>query len=256
MWFRRRLPLRAAAVFFAALALPTALLVMPANTALAQGELAVRWSACGSDGFIDFVQNCTSNFTERRIVFSFTPEDSIMQATGWSIVFDVASDADTLPPWWQTQPGGCRPGQFVSEMPSGFEGNCTDVWSAAGSGLVQSIIYPRDNDPRKLRVILGIAVPAVSSFTLEASVPYLGAVLGLRFAGTTSGTCPGCSAPVCMVFNSVEITRAPGAQGPAPTPLVTPSPAYGNMITSGGGTACAIVPVVNRTWGGIKALYR
>lgn len=254
MLFRRRLPLRAAAVFFTALSL--LLLLLPMYTAFAQGELVVRWSACESDGFINFDQNCTSNFTERRILFSFTPADTITDVTGWSIVFDVASDADTLPPWWQTQPGGCRPGQFVSELPNGFEGNCIDAWSSAGSGLVQSIIYPRDNDPRKLRVILGIAVPASSAFTLASSESYLGAVLGLRFAGTTSGTCPGCPAPVCMVFNSVEVTRVPGAQGPAPTPLVTPSLAYGNMITSGGGTACAIVPVVNRTWGGIKALYR
>lgn len=228
----------------------------PSPSHAAGGELAVRWNACTADGAVDIVQTCTSNVLERHINFSFVPFDSVTQVVGWSVVFDLASDADTLPPWWQTQPGGCRAGQFVAVAPTGFEGDCADLYSAAGSGLVQSVIYPRDGSVRKLRVVLGVSVPPADAFTLEPGLPYLAGVLGLRFANTTSGNCPGCSAPVCMVFNSLEIVRLPGAPGGDPAAFVTPSPTYGNSISSGGGTACNLVPAVNRTWGSIKALYR
>lgn len=228
----------------------------PESAHAAGGELAVRWNACSGDGALDVVQTCTSNVLERHINFSFVPFDSVTQVVGWSIVFDLASDADTLPTWWQTQPGGCRAGQFVAITPAAFEGDCLDLYSAAGSGLVQSVIYPRDGSPRKLRVVLGVSVPPGDAFTLEPNVPYLAGVLGVRFANTTSGTCPGCSAPVCMVFNSLEIVRLPGAPGGDPAAFVTPSPTWGNSISSGGGTACNLVPVVNRSWGSIKSLYR
>lgn len=233
-----------------------ALAVFPPPAAHAQGEIALRWTACAPEGSLNFVQNCTSDMIERRIVFSFFPGVDATHVVGWSLVLDVASDATSLPAWWQVQPGGCRAGQLDAVLPGGLEGFCTDMWSAAGAGVVQSVIYPRNADPRQMRLILAVGVPAGAAFALTAGEPYLAGELALRFAGTTSGTCPGCDAGVCLVFNSAEIVRLPGAPGAGPTPFVTPSPLYGNQITSGGGTACALVPVVNRTWGHIKTLYR
>lgn len=229
--------------------------------ARAQGELAARWSACAPAGpaGLDPAPFCLTDFSERRLVLSIAPAAEITQVVGWSLVLDLASDALTLPPWWQVQVGGCRyttPNQFVAAMPSGLE-ECTDPWSASGSAIVQSLLYPRPGgDANQLRVILGVGVSAPDAFTLSAGETYLAGILAIRFAKTTSGECPGCVSPACFVFNSAEIQRVPGAPGAPPAPFVTPSPAYGNWAVWGGGTSCEAVPVAARTWGQIKTLYR
>lgn len=236
------------------------LLLAPAGAA-AQGELSARWGACGASGTgnSDPSPVCQGDFGERRLVLSIVPPSEIAQVVGWTLVLDLASDAATLPPWWQVQPGGCRstvPGQFVAVTPAGGE-DCLDPWSATGSALVQSLLYPRPGgDARQLRVILGVGVSAPDAFTLEAGGQYLAGILAIRFAGTTSGDCPGCAAPVCFVLNSAEIRRVPGAPGGDPPPLVDGGPTNGNQATWAGGIGCASVPARARTWGQIKNLYR
>jgi len=123
---------------------------------------------------------------------------------------------------------------------------------------VQSLIYPRPGgDASQLRVIISVAVPAASAFTLVHGQSYLAAVMGLHYANTAGAlACAGCSTPACFVFNSAEITRLPGAQGTPPQPFVTPSPGVGNQALWNTGASCAPVPVRNRTWGQIKAIYR
>lgn len=239
-----------------------ALLAPPAAApARAQGDLAARWSACAPGGPVNLEPGpyCQTDFSERRLVLSIVPAAGITDVVGWTLVLDLASDADPLPPWWQVQLGGCRyttQNQFVAAMPTGLE-ECTDAWSTTGSAVVQSLLYPRPGgDARQLRVILGVGVSAPDAFTLSPGETYLAGILAIRFAKTTSGECPGCTAPVCFVFNSAEIQRVPGAPGPAPEPFVTPSPAFGNQATWGGGTACEAVPVAARSWGQIKTLYR
>lgn len=236
------------------------LLLSPAG-ASAQGELSARWGACGASGTqnSDPTLICQGDFGERRLVLSFVPQSAVTQVVGWTLVLDLASDAATLPPWWQVQPGGCRytvPNQFVAATPLGSE-DCLDPWSAIGSALVQSLLYPRPGgDGRQLRVILGAGVAAPDAFTLEAGGQYLAGILAIRFSGTTAGTCPGCTAPVCFVFNSAEIHRVPGAPGGDPLPFVDGGPLHGNQATWAGGIGCASVPARARTWGQIKSLYR
>lgn len=236
------------------------LLLAPAGAA-AQGELSARWGACGTSGTAnsDPALICQGDFGERRLVLSFVPQAEVTQVVGWTLVLDLASDAATLPSWWQVQFGGCRytvPSQFVAVTPLGGE-DCLDPWSATGSALVQSLIYPRPGgDGRQLRVILGVGVAAPDAFTLEPGGQYLAGILAIRFAGTTSNTCPGCAAPVCFVFNSAEIHRTPGAPGGDPAPFVGSSTTNGNQATWAGGIGCASVPARTRTWGQIKNLYR
>jgi hypothetical protein len=67
-----------------------------------------------------------------------------------------------------------------------------------------------------------------------------------------SGACAGCSTGACIVLNSVELVRLPGAIGGNVT-LTTPG---SNFATWQAGAACVTVPVRNRTWGQVKALYR
>lgn len=218
----------------------------------------MRWSDCTSGGVVNVVPSCQFNSGERRMVLSMVPGADVGAVVGWTLVVDLASDAATLPDWWQVQPSGCRAGQIVAGTPTGTEGGCVDAWSSAGASVVQSILYPRPGgDARQLRLILGVGVPAGDAFALTAGETYLAGILAIHFARTVPpGECAGCTEPVCIVFNSAEIVRSPGAPGESPQPYVTASPEFGNQITWGDGTACAAVPTRNRTWGQVKALYR
>ncbi len=232
----------------------TLLLALPAA---AQGELSLRWSGCDENGTPNIVPECQFNIGERRLVMSIAPGADVADVVGWRLVLDYVSDVSPLPDWWQVQPGGCRQGQIAAAMPTGFEGDCADVWSATGSAVAQSYLYPRTGgDASQLRIIVGVGVPDANAFTLQAGQNYLAGILSLFFARTTTGECPGCETPVCFVFNSAEIVLRASAAGPPPGPFVTPSPAIGNSCTWGSGSSCLAVPVRGRTWGQIKALYR
>lgn len=240
-----------------ATALLVSFAVLPPSAARAQGELAMRWSLCAPDGGQTQQPACEFNIGERRLVMTFVPGVAVTDVVGWTLVVDLVSDVTPLPPWWQVQPGGCRPGQMVAGMPSGFEGDCIAPWAANGSAVAQSFLYPRPGgDANQLRVVLGVGVPADQPFSLEAGQKYLAGILVLLFGSTTGEQCPGCSSPVCLVFNSTEIQRLPGAPGPGPGRFETPAPGLGNFCTWGGGTSCTQVPARSRTWGQIKSLYR
>ncbi len=229
-----------------------------AGPARAQGDIAMRWNACWPAGSTQRVSTCTGNAGDAQMMLSFTPQVDIPQSVGWVIVVDLAVDADPMPSWWQLQPGGCRDGQLHLAAPTGSEGACLDAWSANGAALIQGVIYPRPGgDTRQLRMIVSVTLPAPDAFTLLAGQAYLASIVGIRFALTAGiGACEGCLTPACLVFNSAEIQRLPGAPDPQPQVLVTPSGGSGNQVTWNSGTSCNIVPVRARTWGQIKALYR
>ena len=228
------------------------------RTAAAQGSIALRWNACDSLGDQQIAPVCGVNDGESRLVLTLRPDTSVTQVVGWALVLDVVTTTKPMPSWWMLQPGGCRQGQLVADLPNGTEGSCADSWSALGGALVQSVIYPRPGgDTSQLRVVVGVSVPLANAVTLAANTPSLAAVLGLRYANTAgTGACTGCSTPACLVFNSAELVRAPGAPGNASVWLVTPLAGIGSQALWGAGANCTAVPVRNRTWGSIKALYR
>lgn len=227
-----------------------------AGTAAAQGQLAMRWTVCSPDGPANTTTSCQSDVETRDLVLSFVPDARVTDVVGWRLVLDYVSDAPVLPAWWQVQGGGCRDGQIAAIAPTTQAGGCEDPWSASGSSIVQSVFYPRPGgDGAQLRLVAVAGVPAVDAFALEAGTPYLATVLQVHFAHTVTGTCPGCSTPVCFVFNSAELVRLQGAGGIDPGPLVDPSP-DGNQCTWMGGASCTPVPARGRTWGQLKALYR
>jgi hypothetical protein len=75
----------------------------------------------------------------------------------------------------------------------------------------------------------------------------------LSDAGTSP--CAGCGVGACLVLNSVELVRLPGAPGGDAT-LTQPAEAGSNFANWQSGAACVAVPARNRSWGQIKSLYR
>lgn len=240
-------------------ALLASLLALPlvASTGMAQGEVALSWSDCPPSGGTSAQPNCQFDIGERRLYLGFVPGVDVTDVVGWTLVLDLASNSATLPAWWQVQPGGCRDGQLSAVMPTGFELGCIDAWSATGSVVIQSFLYPRPGgDGRQLRLVVGVGVPAGQAFTLAAGESYLAGSIAIHYAKTTlPGGCEGCTEPVCFVFNSAEIVRHPGAAGEGPQPFVTPLAGAGNQATWGAAAECSTVPARARTWGQIKSLY-
>jgi hypothetical protein len=222
----------------------------------AQGDVAIRWSACEGAGALNLQGSCGSNAAVDRLVLSIRPQADLSQVVGWALVVDIAVDANPIPSWWELQAGGCRAGQLIAGTPNGSEGPCTDAWSANGSAAVQSILYPRPGgDGSQLRLIVGMSVPSPAAFAMTAGQSYLAAVVELRHANTAGvGSCPGCSTAACLVFNSAEVEQLPDPG--SPLRFVTPLLGIGNQITWYQGMSCASVPVRSRTWGQLKALYR
>jgi hypothetical protein len=75
-----------------------------------------------------------------------------------------------------------------------------------------------------------------------------------NFNTTGGGGCAGCSQPVCIVLNSIDIMTTQSVF----TTLTSPSSPGSNFATWQGGTGanCQSVPVKQATWGAVKALYR
>lgn len=88
--------------------------------------------------------------------------------------------------------------------------------------------------------------------TLEVGGSYLVFSLGFRNANRRS--CFGCAQKFAWVWNRAVIESDDGAP-----PLEISGPGLGSdCATINGATAatCVAAPVLNRTWGGLKALYR
>lgn len=179
------------------------------------------------------------------------PIDSVI---AMEFVVDVIVAGSELPPWWRIGLEPCRPlGWSIDVVPAA---SALDPWDGGGVGgsLAWTPGQPFGH-PAHGRLIGATAVLPGSQRALSAGVPYsVGRILLMPDA---VGTCPGCSLPACLVFNSLLIRRMPGAS-PEEVLLVTPESAGENQALwqGGQGSDCRAVPVRRRTWTDIKMLYR
>lgn len=102
---------------------------------------------------------------------------------------------------------------------------------------------------------MALAVPPDSLMDLQADTEYFSFNLVIDHAKTVgAGACGGCAGSVCLLFQTINIT----------TPVLANNIFIGNATTPGSnmahwqgtGADCNLVPVKNRTWGEVKALYR
>jgi hypothetical protein len=128
---------------------------------------------------------------------------------------------------------------------------CTDKWAGSAIG---GIVYQMTNVPKQARLKCVMAVPPDLNFALVPNVEYYSFKLNLNSTKTVgTGACSGCSVPVCLVLNSIEVNR----QVPSVDELVT-NPATRAFATWQGGipNCYAATPAKRSTWGAVKSLYR
>lgn len=226
----------------------------------------LRWDHCfGDGGALNKNFACDTNAGSNVLVGSFTPAWDIGNVSGLEIVIYLAADAASLPAWWQFKNAGtCRQASLTmnATLPSSAA-NCTD-W---GQGLEAGGLAAYNIGalgPNTVRILAAFAVAPQNLQYLNGLQEYFGFSMPINHAKTVgTGSCSGCSTPVCIVFNQIRMT----------TPVLTndrvlmgPSNFTDSHYATwqGGGnpssffaTGCpAATPVKRSTWSSIKSLYR
>ena len=236
----------------------TALLMLAATMAHA-GGLNMSWGACTEDGGAankNFA--CTSNSGSNVLVCSFEPTLTNNGTTnGNAVIVDLQSASDPLPAWWNVNGAGsaCRGNVVtVNSTISPSAVNCFDEFSGGETIGLGGYFITATN---KARIKIAGAVPQTNLASTQPGYQYFACNLVISNAKTVpTSTCGGCSTPVCIVLNMIQVTAGGGALDEN---IV--NPLTRNYVTWQGGAGItggcpAAVPTKNTTWGAVKSLYR
>jgi hypothetical protein len=247
------------------------LLLVPARALAAQG-MNLAWVHCMGDGG---VQNqsfaCNTNTGAHIMHGSFVLGSDFPNVIATEIILQLAADSPALPAWWQLKnPGSCRQPYLAGVfLPDPLNVVCVD-WSngqmVGGIGAYCTVTFPcaAPVPSPNAAVIKAInAVAQSSAMTLTAGVEYYDFSLSISNGKTVgSGACDGCTTPVCIVLNSINVVDIGNLH---PRKLTTGTVPGSNFVTwQGGGSpnvggviGCpAATPTQRSTWGSVKSLYR
>jgi len=256
----RRSALTAAALTLLALSLA------PGRAQAAQG-ISLAWNHCLSEG--TGVQNktfaCDTNIGSNTMVGTFQLNTNMNQMIGAEIVLQLASAGASLPAWWDLYNAGtCRPTALsVNSLADPGDVSCPD-WSSGqmfvGIGAYcgstgTCVDHPLNANTVRIKLVEAVAQQFAT--TLIGGQEYFVFNLDIQNSKTVgTGACAGCSTPVCIVLNSIDVVAAGNIEH---RKLTTASSPGGNYVTwqGGAGTNCpAATPTRNSTWGSVKSLYR
>ena len=236
--------------------LSCALLLATATAASAAG-VNLAWNNCVADGGVqNLTFACNTNTGNRGIVGSFVVDGDIPIVNGNELVVDLQSASAALPDWWQfTTAGVCR--QTALSIAAHNGASCPDMFEGQASMNIAAYQLAKHGLANEARILCVNAVQAAAVVTLFAGQEYGIAKWTITNSKTVgSPSCTGCTVPVCIVFNSANITTDAGLNDTKLTAAANPG---SNFISwqGGAGTNCpAAVPTKNATWGSVKSLYR
>jgi hypothetical protein len=193
------------------------------------------------------------------------------------IVVDLTTTGPALPAWWQFRNAGtCRQTSLGMgpTLPPGTA-NCLDWGNGqAVSGIAAYTLGVAGPATARLTAAAAVAVESVA--TLAAGTEYFVTQFTINHAKTVgTGACAGCSEPVCIVFNSLNVVTLDnvanqnlllGANGTnsqfvhwqgasvqglhlsCPSPFRPCELVYSCVL--------AATPTRTSTWGAVKSLYR
>ena len=239
-----------------------------ASSALAAPGVSLRWTACSGEGtgLNNKTFACASNAGTNLLVTSFELPSDLAQVSGNELVLDFLSQSATLPAWWDMKnAGSCRQTSLTFNTVADVNNTVCVDWGLGGtSGGIGS--YTTGTPPsmgtidpslsaQHRRCVIALAVPPTALQDLVAGTEYFACNLlvnNLKSVGT--GSCAGCTEPICIVFNSCNVTTPVLANNIL---IGNASSAGSNIVTwQGTGPDCQLVPTKNKTWGQVKALYR
>lgn len=223
-----------------------------AACAHAQGGVNLTWNSCVGPTAATFA--CNTNTGSSFFLFgSFVAPDGVTQMSANEIVVDVQTFSPTFPSWWEFKnTGACRQNalSISFDATTDVSGVCADYWQGQAAGGIAAY---QTTAPNRRRILAVGAVPPSSLGPLEAGTEYFSFRLAINRSATTgTGSCTGCTVPVCIGLTSIKLTQPVGVGD-----FILSYPASNNCVTWNGGVPnCCWVPTVKRTWGSVKALYR
>ena len=247
------------------------LLAMSATIASASG-VGLRWDACLSDGgSVNKAFACNVNTGSNTLVGTFMLDAAgLAQTSGNEVVIDIASASNPLPAWWQTKTGFCRAATSLGMnfVISGSAANCVD-WALGGSAGGIGAYNIGARGANTARIVAALAVPPTSLQDLVGGQEYFSFNILINHLKTVgAGSCAGCTDPVCIVFNSINLTtpilanniKLTGASNGTDGNYCTWQGGAGVVVNpypgGAGGSGCPqATPTRNATWGQVKALY-
>ncbi len=234
----------------------TAMLALSVSIASAAG-INLAFTDCGAAGNPSATFDCASNsgvpFT---MVASFVPPAGVDQFLGLNSQIDISSSTASLPDWWAHGTGQCRgtSGMTVSFDFTSGPFTCVDFFGGAAAGG-----FAYDNafgGPNRARLRVTCAVPIDNRGPVDASTEYYAYKVNLqRSKSATPGNCAGCSTPMCIVLNEIQLFQPPDQ---ANDPSIT-NPGNSNYVTWQASSVpnCPLsTPTHNSSWGQVKSLYR
>ena len=256
-----------------------ALLALSAPLAMAQdyGNLDLAWNACpavaGSAPTTSFACNDPAGI--HLLYGRFNVNTALTNIVAMDFALEVSVDAQSLPSFWQMEPGDCNYGSIVLSgvkpaTACGTATNPTATWTDSpivGWGWLDSGHGFPPPGPHNAR-FLGSVVRPSTGINLAVGVNYHG--FGLTILEDQSdlipapgtGPCGGCAAPTIWVWNSARLTQAssPSGGGSEAALFVLEGPGtFGNVATTNCNldpAFCGVDRAHTKTWGQIKALYR
>lgn len=241
------------------------LLALTATIASAAG-LNLRWQNCYGTNPATQNRNfaCNSNTAPANLLEgSFVLPRDVPQVSAAEIVVDLASASPTLPDWWQFKNiGVCRATSLT--IAAHDEAACPD-WALGLASMNIAAYQLGKYGPNSARILCVNAVDPTALQDLFIDVEYASFQLSINNAKTVgTPSCAGCLVPVCIVFNSCNMTTA----GNLNNTLVvgsTDAAHTSNYATWQGGAGVSsplgqgcpqATPTKNATWGSVKSLYR
>jgi len=248
--------------------------------------MSLAWDQCLSEGGTHHKYfACDTNARYEVLVGSFVPQQPMADFMGLVAVVDgQTADQVSLPDWWQLyNAGSCRQTALSCSFDflSSPNVSCTDPWQGqAGGGVAAyyTAAYPPPSplpptSSRALQIKVGGAL--ASPVPLPAGTEYYAFRLTLSHAKSKGvDACTGCTVGLCLLLDKITLYPQSGPTVTLYADHVQPSDPYAGteMATwecadgraygsEGFNFACVAVqncsvPVRNRTWGSIKALYR
>jgi hypothetical protein len=236
-------------------------LALTAGVAWAQPSPGVNlsWNDCTASLWtnLSMSSTCSSNSeTTRNLYGTFVlPPGGISALTGNDIVLDIFPCASTLPCWWNFTLAPRNVGyemKFDAVCPDAAGVGIFDYWSSIpggpSGGAAAKIIA---GIPQRIRILGVVAVDATQAQPAPGGVEIYSFTLQLKFDATV-GSCTGCATQASIILNSIQVTGTGGQF------IQLSAPSAWNQVGWQGYyiNACTPDPVLNKTWGAVKALYR
>lgn len=237
-----------------------AALAMLAGTAQAKG-VGLAWNGCMGTSFATNTTQFDCDPFAGSIYSLFTNMSLDAQLSGIVAldgIMDLAFNGQTdVPQFWHYEQGGCNAAGIVLQKGRNTtvcgSPNSSALCGTGGSACDGVITAYGLNygGPNRARLLFTMARASVNPTTLPAA-PTLVFVCSLDFFMDNAATCAGCATPTSIAFNWATLYTIGGVAGAVSS--TDPGSVQPSVCVNA--TTCDVVPVKNKTWGALKALYR